>query len=573
LKKQIERPFFLFLPALIIINLSLAFLVISPIFLTGSEQQNPEYFADQQKETVIEHVKSLDSFYSRIQSVSDSIKSYAEQLFLTNPGVSRTSYYHNTTIGEIPPNLIYSEKHGKDISSDVSAYKIAPSAYNNETEFNNNDEATTFGNWSTQIDDAISLTSNLDLIFIPMYSSMDEILWTYVGFENGVHRTYPYHNLPKAYDPRLRPWYTDSLDVPAGNFVFSTPYVDAATGKVIITASQSIFDNTNSRIGVIGIDFYLETIQREVLAGNSEDFGRQFLVTSDSFMLSHPSYKLPDAEWTSTDLDESILNDDYETSSQGFSDLIEETKTSSQPVQELIDYGGSKGEQLVTLMKLNSTSLIFGIALDYSNLTATTFASGFSFDFIIIFILLDLLLLIGVFFGENIISSIKSQTSIKSYYDRLTQPQTQTQTSYPPKEIPPQLTIRSFKEKPKSNLSVNDQKAILFGISQIIPTTNYFVSDQFLNIFSKRRSLMYSELKEELKDAVDENFIFYLKRIESIKGNIEKIDFDVLFEFCFNFTKPILASIKDKFGEDMIFTKDDLTVQVIQAIVRENKAS
>jgi hypothetical protein len=84
---------------------------------------------------------------------------------------------------------------------------------------------------------------------------------------------------------------------------------------------------------------------------------------------------------------------------------------------------------------------------------------------------------------------------------------------------------------------------------------------------------MYSELKEELKDAVDENFIFYLKRIESIKGNIEKIDFDVLFEFCFNFTKPILASIKDKFGEDMIFTKDDLTIQVIQAIVRENKAS
>jgi hypothetical protein len=571
MRKQFERPFLFLLPALVIVNLSLVFLVISPIFLTGSEQQNPEYFADQQKETVIEHVKSLDSFYSRIQSVSDSIKSYAEQLFLTNPGISRTSYYHNTTIGEIPPNLIYSEKHGKDISSDVSAYKIAPSAYNNETEFNNNDEATTFGNWSTQIDDAISLTSNLDLIFIPMYSSMDEILWTYVGFENGVHRTYPYHNLPKAYDPRLRPWYTDSLDVPAGNFVFSTPYVDAATGKVIITASQSIFDNTNSRIGVIGIDFYLETIQREVLAGNSEDFGRQFLVTSDSFMLSHPSYKLPDAEWTSTDLDESILNDDYETSSQGFSDLIEETKTSSQPVQELIDYGGSKGEQLVTLMKLNSTSLIFGIALDYSNLTATTFASGFSLDFIIIFILLDLLLLIGVFFGENIIASVKSQTSIKSYYDRLTQPQ--TQTPYTQKGEKLMLTIRSFKEKPKSNLSVNDQKAILFGISQIISVTNDFISDHFLNIFSKRRSLMYSELNEELKDVLEENFIFYLKKIDTIGGKIDNIDFEVLFEFCFNFTKPILASIKEKYGEDMIFTKDDLTIQVIQSIVRESKAS
>ncbi|MHA2031578.1 MAG: PDC sensor domain-containing protein, partial [Candidatus Kariarchaeaceae archaeon] len=527
MKKQIQRPLSILLPALVIVNLSLVFLVISPVFLTGSEQQNPEYFADQQKETVTEHVKSLDSFYSRIQSVSDSINSYTEQIFSNNPGTTRPSYYHNTTIGVSPPNLIFSEKHGQLVSYDVSSYKIAPSAYNNETEFNNNDEATTFGNWSTQIDDVIDLTSNLDLILIPMYSSMDEILWTYIGFENGVHRTYPFHNLPKAYDPRLRPWYTDSLDVPAGKFVFSTPYVDAATGKVIITASQSIFDNTNSRIGVIGIDFYLDTIQREVLAGNSKDFGRQFLVTSDSFMLSHPSYKLPDSEWTSTDLDESILNDDYETSSQDLSDLIEETKTSSQPVQGLIDYGGSKGDQLVTLMKLNSTSLIFGIALDYSNLTATTFVSGFSFDFILLFILLDILLLIGVFFGENIITSIKSQTSIKSYYDRRTQPH--PQTSYPKDEKTSQLTIRSFKEKPKSKLSVNDQKAILFGVSQIIPTTNDFISDQFLKIFSKRRSLMYSELNEELRDVVDENFIFYLKKIDTIGGNINNIDFDVLF--------------------------------------------
>ncbi|MHA2105375.1 MAG: TIR domain-containing protein [Candidatus Hodarchaeales archaeon] len=562
-----KKVFSMFFPALVILNLSLVFLFIYPLFLTSSEQNSPDYFQRQQIGTVNEHVKSLDSFYERISSISDTIRSYAEDLFNSNPSTFRTSYFHNYSVSGVPPNFIFSPKHGQNVSYDVSAFKLAPNEYNNPV--TPCDESSTFEDWSQDIENDINLTSNLDLIYSPLYASMEEILWVYIGFESGLHRTYPHHPLPCSYDPRIRPWYTDTFDLSVGKTAFSTPFVDAATGNVIITASQSIFNITGSRLGVIGIDFNLETIQREVLAGNIGDSGRHFLITTDSFIVSHPLYKTPDVPWNATDLDQSICNNAYESDSSEFCSLIDLAKTSVQPVQEVIDYGDPKGEQLVTLLKLNSSSFIFGIALDYSGLFTEVFASGFSFEFPIILLIVDVLIIIGIFFGPSVVSTLRSQGIFKkTYYDQKEPEQIiRDSTTTPPekeevKELRRELDLDSFKAKPNSSFPVNEQQAILFGVPQIIPITKEFVNNQFLNIFSNRRSLMLSELPKGVKEEIENNLNVFLNSISEQGQNLDEIDYNVLLEFLIGFTKPFVNKLNEQYGEEVILTKDDLNNQL-----------
>lgn len=391
---------------------------------------------------------------------------------------------------------------------------------------------------------------------------MDEILWVYIGFENGLHRTYPFHPLPCTYDPRIRPWYTNTFDLSVGKVAFSTPFVDAATNNIIITASQSIFSSNGSRLGVIGIDFNLETIQREVLAGNTGEMGRHFLITTDSFILSHPNYKTPDVSWTATDLETSIYDDAYE--SPKVCALIDLAKTDAQTVQEVVDYEGSKGEQLVTLLKLNSSSFIFGIALDYNSLFTSIFQSGFSLDFILILIILDIIIVIAILFGSYL---DPKRTGLGS---RL-RPQPGSELSDEDLvlsdkdlviELRKDLELNSFKSKPKSIVPVNQQKAILFGIPEIITLTRDFVNRQFLNIFSNRRSLMLSELQKEVKDEIEDNLDNFLTDLSEKGHYLEKVDYNVLIEFLVGFTKPFLNKLYEQYGDDMILTKEDLNRQL-----------
>uniref|UniRef100_H2Z2Q7 Uncharacterized protein n=1 Tax=Ciona savignyi TaxID=51511 RepID=H2Z2Q7_CIOSA len=96
-----------------------------------------------------------------------------------------------------------------------------------------------------------------------------EILWRYIGTKGGVFRMYPGSELPKNFDPVVRPWYEHATANP-DKFVITPPYKDAPTGNSIITLSKAIFEGrtngihntrTDEIVAVMGVDFVLSHFQ------------------------------------------------------------------------------------------------------------------------------------------------------------------------------------------------------------------------------------------------------------------------------------------------------------------------
>src|SRR3989344_5693617 len=74
--------------------------------------------------------------------------------------------------------------------------------------------------------------------------------FTYLGSADGSFTMRPSSEMPAGYDPRTRPWYKDAMA--AGTTTLTEPYVDAATGALIITIATPA-----QSAGVVGGDLSL----------------------------------------------------------------------------------------------------------------------------------------------------------------------------------------------------------------------------------------------------------------------------------------------------------------------------
>jgi methyl-accepting chemotaxis protein len=109
--------------------------------------------------------------------------------------------------------------------------------------------------------------------------------FTYLGTESGSFTMRPDEQMPADYDPRTRPWYKDALA--AGGTTLTEPYVDAATGELIITIA------TPARpAGVVGGDLSLQTLVNIINALDFDGIGYAFLVSADGKVLVHPDKNL-----------------------------------------------------------------------------------------------------------------------------------------------------------------------------------------------------------------------------------------------------------------------------------------
>lgn len=373
--------------------------VIGVIIITNNEkmlilEETPlRQFESNVASQTIENAGALDAFFSRIGGFTIAVGEYTTKLWNTDILYNRTSYYHNATI-EHPIGYSYSSKHQQNVSYYYSGYKVAASSYNNESDYLNLPDSQTFGDWNLLSNRTVELSSNLDFMFQSTYQAMSEILWVYVGFSEGVHRSYPYHGpYSKNYDPRVRPWYLAALDAPENEVIFTTPYIDASTNSIIVTCSYPIKNATNYLIGVVGIDFKLTTLQKAVLDIDVPNNGHAFLINQDNHIITHPDHVLPNATWDTMDLQVSIT--DLETNSIDFVTLLD---TSHQNFsQSIIDYD-TNGLKLVSLVPLNSTGLILGLVADYNYISISVIPENIWFVILIIaFFIIGSSLIISIF--------------------------------------------------------------------------------------------------------------------------------------------------------------------------------
>ena len=112
----------------------------------------------------------------------------------------------------------------------------------------------------------------------------DIVMDYYVGFENKdvffASGTEP----PEGFDCTQRDWYKQAKEKKAA--IVSEPYVDAITGKMVITIAYPIRYKADIK-GVAGADILLDEVIKLVEDNNSNENGYGFLVDSNNRFITH----------------------------------------------------------------------------------------------------------------------------------------------------------------------------------------------------------------------------------------------------------------------------------------------
>lgn len=119
-----------------------------------------------------------------------------------------------------------------------------------------------------------------------------DVMAIYLGDLNGKMYIKPDQQLPEGYDPRVRGWFKAAQE--KGELIFTAPYVDAFTGKLVISPAIPIYDKSagNAFVGVIGADVLLDTVVEAVSSAKIGKTGFISIIGPDLVITSHPNKDL-----------------------------------------------------------------------------------------------------------------------------------------------------------------------------------------------------------------------------------------------------------------------------------------
>lgn len=123
--------------------------------------------------------------------------------------------------------------------------------------------------------------------YLAEHLAQDEgtILDAYYGFED--HTMLIINSVPgEDYDCVERDWYKQAKE--KDGIVVTDPYVDAFTGKIVITVAAPMYNSAGEFVGVHGADITIEELAHMIDALKDED-GYGFLVDASKHFVTHPN--------------------------------------------------------------------------------------------------------------------------------------------------------------------------------------------------------------------------------------------------------------------------------------------
>jgi methyl-accepting chemotaxis protein len=117
----------------------------------------------------------------------------------------------------------------------------------------------------------------------------ENVQLAYIGTADKKMYTTPAAELPDGYDPTSRPWYKKAEENP-DKVVWTEPYVDAITGKNIITLAKAVKENGRI-VAVLGIDMTLDEVAKIVNNIDVGYHGYPVLIDQNGIAVVHPQYK------------------------------------------------------------------------------------------------------------------------------------------------------------------------------------------------------------------------------------------------------------------------------------------
>lgn len=137
---------------------------------------------------------------------------------------------------------------------------------------------------------AISPEPNVVASLLEQKTLTSSFMATYVGDSKGAFTIRPDTKMPDGFDPRVRPWYKGAQS--SNGSTLTEPYIDAATGQLIISVATPSSTRAGQSIGVVGGDLSLQTLVDNIGALNFGGMGYAFLVSADGKVLVHPNKSL-----------------------------------------------------------------------------------------------------------------------------------------------------------------------------------------------------------------------------------------------------------------------------------------
>lgn len=97
--------------------------------------------------------------------------------------------------------------------------------------------------------------------FYEVKRSHKDVNYLFLGLENGSYIEYPEFQPKAAYDPRLRPWYQNSIA--ADEIIISDPYVSQVTKDMVVSFTKRVTLN-NGQKGVMGLSVKIEALTQSI---------------------------------------------------------------------------------------------------------------------------------------------------------------------------------------------------------------------------------------------------------------------------------------------------------------------
>jgi len=205
-----------------------------------------------------------NTLFKRVEDEVHVLSSFASELY-RNPQSfsSRRSYSQSEK-----PADIYA----------ASVYLLAPGVYTEATQ------------------KEIDLLSNMDTVFTPIRQNDANLTWTYIVTKSGVMRIYPWcTGIDPSFDFRERPYYINSMACCA--ISWTDLYVDVATGELMVTCYEPVYDINGNPIAAIGADVELTAMNERIINTQVGQSGYAFVIDKKGNFIARPGLSHENARW------------------------------------------------------------------------------------------------------------------------------------------------------------------------------------------------------------------------------------------------------------------------------------
>jgi methyl-accepting chemotaxis protein len=245
------------------------------------------------------------------------------------------------------------------------------------------------------------------------------------------------------YDCTLRDWYVAALK--SEGIVYTSPYLDITTNKMIITIAKQI-KKDNQTFGVVAADIYVDYLTKIIQEAQTGNSSYAFLLDGDNNFITHPN-----KEYAPT---EDSLKNISEVSNGQFKDIGEMITNGKANVLVHKDYDGILKHIIVSKIKANNWTVGFAIPDSDFNSQLSALIVGFG---IALAVSLIITIILALFIANSIVNPIKK---LKNSINKLSNG-----------DLTEKVTIKSKDEIGQLGSSFNNMIAELKSIIGSILTT------------------------------------------------------------------------------------------------------